>query len=44
MIGLKGQTVSDVLGSIDFALRGGVRHVSVYALTPEDGTPSIPTI
>lgn len=39
MIGLKGQTVSDVLGSIDFALRGGVRHVSVYALTPEDGTP-----
>ena len=39
MIGLKGQSVRDVTDSIDFALKGGIKHVSVYALTPEDGTP-----
>ena len=39
MIGLKGQTCEDVRESIDFALRGGVSHISMYALTPEDGTP-----
>ena len=39
MIGLKGQTAEDVRASIDLALRGGVSHISMYALTPEDGTP-----
>ena len=39
MIGLKGQTEADVRASIDLALRGGVSHISMYALTPEDGTP-----
>ena len=39
MIGLKGQTVNQVLDTIDFALEGRVNHMSVYALTPEDGTP-----
>lgn len=39
MIGLKNQTIDDVVNSLDFALKGGVKHISVYALTPEDGTP-----
>ena len=39
MIGLKGQSVEDVVNSVRFAMRGGVKHISVYALTPEDGTP-----
>ena len=39
MIGLKNQTAADVQKSIDLALQGGVSHISMYALTPEDGTP-----
>ena len=39
MIGLKGQTSDDVVRSIAFAADCGVKHISVYALTPEDGTP-----
>ena len=39
MIGLQDQTCAEVRESIDFALRGGVSHLSMYALTPEDGTP-----
>ena len=39
MIGLKGQTLQDVRSSIDFAVEQGVSHISMYALTPEDGTP-----
>lgn len=39
MIGLKNQSTQDVINSLEFALSGGVKHISVYALTPEDGTP-----
>ena len=39
MIGLKEQTAEQVRASIDLAVRGGVSHISMYALTPEDGTP-----
>lgn len=39
MIGLKNQTLTDIDRSINFAADCGVRHISVYALTPEDGTP-----
>lgn len=39
MIGLEGQTQEDVVKSIDFAVEGGVSHISVYALQPEEGTP-----
>ncbi len=39
MIGLKDQSVSDIKKSIEFASDCGVRHISMYALTPEDGTP-----
>lgn len=39
MIGLKGQTTEDILRAIDLAERCGARHISMYALTPEDGTP-----
>lgn len=39
MIGLKGQTAEQVRASIDLAVRGGVSHISMYALIPEDGTP-----
>jgi len=39
MIGLEGQKIADVKDSIDFALSGGVNHISVYALQPEEGTP-----
>lgn len=39
MIGLKGQTNADIRKSIDLAVQGGVSHISMYALTPEDGTP-----
>ena len=39
MIGLKNQTVEDIEFSIDTAVKAGASHISVYALTPEDGTP-----
>ncbi len=39
MIGLKGQTEEDVIKTIDTACEEGAKHISMYALTPEDGTP-----
>lgn len=39
MMGLAGQTIEQVKKSIDLALAGGAKHLSVYALTPEVGTP-----
>ncbi len=39
LIGLHNQTAEQVKKSIDLALAGGVSHISVYALTPEVGTP-----
>lgn len=39
MIGLKGQTLDDISQSIEVAALYGAGHISMYALTPEDGTP-----
>lgn len=39
MIGLKGETFADVETSIRLVQKYGAKHVSMYALTPEDGTP-----
>ena len=39
MIGLKNQTVKDVLTAIEVAAKSGASHISMYALSPEDGTP-----
>lgn len=39
MIGLKNQTVADIEKSISVAAENGASHISMYALTPEDGTP-----
>ncbi|MDE7083016.1 MAG: radical SAM family heme chaperone HemW [Clostridia bacterium] len=39
MIGLKNQTVADVEKTIETAAYSGAKHVSMYALSPEDGTP-----
>ena len=39
LIGLHDQTLEQVKKSIDLALAGGASHLSVYALTPEVGTP-----
>lgn len=39
MIGLKGQTADDVCKTIELAARSGAKHISMYALTPADGTP-----
>lgn len=39
MIGLKGQSIADIEKSIDVAAEAGASHISMYALTPEDGTP-----
>ncbi len=39
MIGLKDQTVADVLQTIEVAAANSASHISMYALTPEDGTP-----
>ncbi|MDE6274374.1 MAG: radical SAM family heme chaperone HemW [Clostridiales bacterium] len=39
MIGLKGQTKEDVRKTIEVAAGSGAKHISLYALTPEDGTP-----
>lgn len=39
LIGLHDQTEEQLIKTIDLALAGGVNHVSMYALTPEVGTP-----
>ncbi|MDE7439298.1 MAG: radical SAM family heme chaperone HemW [Clostridia bacterium] len=39
MIGLKNQTVADIGKTITVAAESGASHISMYALTPEDGTP-----
>lgn len=39
MIGLKNQTADDVEKTIEVAASFGASHISMYALTPEDGTP-----
>ena len=39
MIGLKGQTFADIERTIRLAAECGASHISLYALTPEDGTP-----
>lgn len=39
MLGLKGQTREDVKKTIELAAGSGASHISMYALTPEDGTP-----
>ncbi len=39
MLGLVGQTEKDVEESIRLAAECGASHISMYALTPEDGTP-----
>ena len=39
MIGLKEQTISDIEYTIQTASDAGASHISMYALTPEDGTP-----
>ena len=39
MIGLKNQTIADIEKTICIACDSGASHISMYALTPEDGTP-----
>lgn len=39
MIGLKNQTIADIEYTIEVAAECGASHISMYALTPEDGTP-----
>ncbi len=39
LIGLHEQTAEQVKKTIDLAIAGGVKHISMYALTPEVGTP-----
>lgn len=39
MLGLKNQTVDDVIKTVETAAYSGAKHISVYALSPEDGTP-----
>jgi len=39
MLGLKNQTKEDVKKTIDLACACGSKHISMYALTVEDGTP-----
>lgn len=39
LIGLHDQTETSLINSIDLAIKGGVNHISMYALTPEVGTP-----
>lgn len=39
MIGLKNQTMEDISQAIEVAAAFGASHISMYALTPEDGTP-----
>ena len=39
MLGLKNQTKEDVRKTIELAVSCGSKHISMYALTVEDGTP-----
>lgn len=39
LIGLWEQKAEDVKKTVDLAIAGGVKHISMYALTPEVGTP-----
>lgn len=39
LIGLHDQTTEMLLKTIDLAIAGGINHISMYALTPEVGTP-----
>ena len=39
LIGIHDQTLEQVKKTIDLAIAGGVSHISIYALTPEVGTP-----
>ena len=39
MLGLKGQTKDDVRKTVELASACGSKHISMYALTVEDGTP-----
>lgn len=39
LIGLQGQTAEQVRKTLELAIAGGAKHISVYALTPEVGTP-----
>ncbi len=39
MIGLPDQTEEDIKKTLDVAINSKANHISVYALTPEDGTP-----
>ena len=39
MLGIKGQTKEDVKKTIEIAAGSGAKHISMYALQPEDGTP-----
>ncbi len=39
LLGLHDQTLDQVKKTIDLAIAGGVKHISMYALTPEVGTP-----
>ena len=39
MIGLKNQTIADIEKTIETAAYSGANHISMYALSPEDGTP-----
>jgi len=43
MIGLKDQKTDEIKRTIDLAIKGGAKHISVYALTPEEGTPMFTT-
>ncbi len=39
MIGLKDQSIKDIEDTIQAASDAGASHISMYALTPEEGTP-----
>ncbi len=39
MLGIRGQTEEDVRKTIAVAAGSGAKHISMYALQPEDGTP-----
>lgn len=39
LLGLKDQTLDQVKKTCELALAGGAKHLSIYALTPEVGTP-----
>ena len=39
LIGLHDQTYDNVKRTVDLALACGAKHISAYALTPEEGTP-----